>query len=212
MGWLDDIIKNSVIKAFNDPAIQDQARLAIIRVLDDKEVLDKLYALIDARIKEILSGSDPGPGPVPTQPPLPFGEPVVVFDLSLVPKQMADAGLGPSSDGAFWYALAHVALWGPEREMPDDGAGSMAVLNRQRDQVYAWFDNRIQVVQAILKADSKTTAIAITNDGPSPETPGERCGFRLGPIVVNRLSAFGDRVSLGAIVPESDYRQGGFMR
>jgi hypothetical protein len=40
---------------------------------------------------------------------------------------------------------------------------------------------------------------AITNDAR------DRCGFRLGPAIVERLQEYGDRVQLGDVVPVSAY-------
>jgi hypothetical protein len=120
------------------------------------------------------------------------------LNMDTIPDRMRQAGF-QGSDNALYYALAHVYNYGPGAEMPDDGAGSLAVLNTQRDAIYNWFDGEVAKVEGILKTNPQATVTAITNDGR------DRCGFRLGSAIMERLRAFGDRVQLGAILPESEY-------
>ncbi|MHB8842588.1 MAG: hypothetical protein ACYC56_12535, partial [Candidatus Aquicultor sp.] len=120
------------------------------------------------------------------------------LDMNTIPDRMRQAGF-QGSDNALYYALAHVYNFGPDREMPDDGAGSLAILNTQRDEIYNWFDNEITKVKNILKTNPQATVTAITNDGR------DRCGFRLGPAITDKLKEFGDRVQMGTILPESEY-------
>lgn len=120
------------------------------------------------------------------------------LDMNTIPDKMRQAGF-EGSDNALYYALAHVYSFGPDREMPDDGAGSLAVLNTQREAIYNWFDREIAKVSGILKSNPKATVTAITNDGR------DRCGFRLGPAIMERLNQFGDRVQLGTVLPDSEY-------
>ena len=72
------------------------------------------------------------------------------LDMNTIPDQMRKAGF-QGSDNALYYALAHVYNFGPEREMPDDGAGSLAILNTQRDAIYNWFDGEMSKVRDILE-------------------------------------------------------------
>jgi hypothetical protein len=122
----------------------------------------------------------------------------LALDLEKIPDRMRQAGF-QGSDNALYYALAHVYNFGPEREMPDDGAGSLATLNTQREAIYNWFDGEVSKVRDILKKNPQATLTAITNDGR------DRCGFRLGPAIAERLKEFGDRVQLGTLLPESEY-------
>ncbi len=120
------------------------------------------------------------------------------LDMNTIPDRMRAAGF-QGSDNALYYALAHVYNNGPGAEMPDDGAGSLATLNTQRDAIYNWFDGEVAKVKNILKTNPQATLTAITNDGR------DRCGFRLGPAIVDRLKEFGNRVQLGTILPDSEY-------
>lgn len=122
----------------------------------------------------------------------------LALDLDKIPDRMRQAGF-QGSDNALYYALAHVYNFGPEREMPDDGAGSLATLNTQREAIYNWFDGEVSKVREILKKNPQATLTTITNDGR------DRCGFRLGPAIAERLKEFGDRVQLGTLLPESEY-------
>ena len=120
------------------------------------------------------------------------------LDMNTIPDRMRQAGF-QGSDNALYYALAHVYNFGPDREMPDDGAGSLALLNTQREAIYNWFDGEVAKVRNILKRNPQATVTAITNDGR------DRCGFRLGPAITEKLKEFGDRVQLGTILPDSEY-------
>jgi hypothetical protein len=120
------------------------------------------------------------------------------LDLNTIPDRMRQAGF-EGSDNALYYALAHVYSFGPDKEMPDDGAGSLAGLNTQREAIYNWFDGEIAKVRNILKTNPQTSVTTITNDGR------DRCGFRLGSAIMEKLKDFGDRVQLGTILPESEY-------
>jgi hypothetical protein len=48
-------------------------------------------------------------------------------------------------------------------------------------------------------AEPKLTMTVISNDGK------DRCGFRLGPPILERLKEFGGRISLGQILPPEQY-------
>lgn len=113
-------------------------------------------------------------------------------NMDTIAGKMRKAGfLG--RDTALWYTLAFVYALGPERDLPSLSDPEMAVLQTQRQQIYDWFDGEVQKVYALMKADPNLQVIAILNDGY------DKCGFRLGPPIVSRLSDFGDRVSLGDI-------------
>ena len=83
--------------------------------------------------------------------------------------------------------------------MPDDKAGSLVELNKRRDAVFAWFDGEVGKVRTLLASNPTLKLVAISNDGP------DRCGFRLGPPICERLKEFGGRVTLGKVMPPEDY-------
>ena len=120
------------------------------------------------------------------------------LNMDTIPDRMRKAGF-EGSDNALYYALAHVYNYGPGTEMPDDDAGSLSVLNTQRDAIYNWFDGEVAKAEKMLKSNPQATLTAITNDGK------DRCGFRLGPAIMERLKEFGGRVQLGTVLPESEY-------
>ena len=120
------------------------------------------------------------------------------LDLNTIPDRMREAGF-QGSDNALYYALAHVYNNGPGAEMPEEETGELTILNTQRDAIYNWFDGEMAKVTDILKTNPQATVTAITNDGR------DRCGFRLGSAIMERLKEFGDRVQLGTILPESEY-------
>jgi len=51
----------------------------------------------------------------------------------------------------------------------------------------------VMKVRSMMQANSALTLVAITNDGV------DKCGFRLGPPILERLKEFGNRISLGEI-------------
>jgi hypothetical protein len=120
------------------------------------------------------------------------------LNMDTIPDRMRKAGF-EGSDNALYYALAHVYNYGPGTEMPDDDAGSLSVLNTQRDAIYNWFDGEVAKVKDLLEKNPQATLTAITNDGK------DRCGFRLGAAIMERLKEFGGRVQLGTVLPESEY-------
>jgi len=125
----------------------------------------------------------------------PEGE-VLELDMETLPERMRRAGF-QGSDNALYYALAHVYKYGPDPVMPDDGVGSLAELNTRRQELYQWFDREIEKARAVLKANPKASLTAIANDGP------DRCGFRLGEAILERLADFGPRVRLGEVFTEN---------
>jgi len=134
----------------------------------------------------------------PPDPPVPgHEESITVADLDLIPGRMRVAGF-EGSDNALWYALAYVAAFGPG-SMPDDGAGSLIELSRRSLEIEVWWNKEIDKVIASMRVNSLATAIAIAHDGR------DRCGFRLGPAIMDRLKEFGDRVKPGVWVPDSEY-------
>lgn len=139
--------------------------------------------------------------PIPTDPPPPPVDPgheeqIIIADLDTIPDRMTAAGF-PGSPNAQYYILAHVVAFGPGASIPEHP--ELTILSSQRAGIEIWWDTYIAAIRERMKTNPKATATAITNDGP------DRCGFRLGPTIVERLSEFGDRVQLGTILPESEY-------
>lgn len=153
----------------------------------------------------------PYPAPVPNPTPTPSPTPpptvssvfsvqgnVITLDLNTLPGSMRAVGFD-GSDNALWYTMAYVYYYGSSPTMPDDEAGSLAVLNTKREAILKWFDAEVLKVASMLRANSNLNLIAITNDGK------DRCGFRLGPPILERLKEFGGRIQLGQILPPEQY-------
>jgi len=157
-------------------------------------------------------GPYPAPGPTPTPiPPTPTPTPVPVpapvastvftkngnvltLDMGNVPSAMSKIGI-PGSENALWYALAHVYAYGPGKEMVSE----LAEQNPHRQKIFDWFDGEVMKVNAMMLANPALTLVTITNDGK------DRCGFRLGPAIMDRLRGFGNRVTLGKVMSPDDY-------
>jgi hypothetical protein len=122
----------------------------------------------------------------------------LTLNMDTIPERMRQAGF-EGSDNALYYALAHVYNMGPDREMPTEGDESLMALNKQRDEIHKWFEAEMVKVENVLRTNPRANLTAITNDAR------DRCGFRLGPAIVERLQEFGDRVRLGDIIPDSEY-------
>jgi len=150
----------------------------------------------------------PQPVPVPTPTPTPVPVPVtnvftengnlLTLDMNTLPGSMRNAGFS-GSDNALYYTMAHVYAFGPNSVMPDDSAGSLAHLNTLRSQISSWFDKEVLKAGAIVRANVNMNMVAITNDGR------DRCGFRLGPAIVERLRDLGSRIQLGHVIPAEEY-------
>lgn len=139
----------------------------------------------------------PTPIPEPTPVPVPITDAVIVADMNTIPERMRAAGF-QGSDNALYYALAFVTAFGPGT-MPDDGAGSLIELSRRSPEIEKWWWDYVTSIRERLKDNPSLSATIITNDGR------DRCGFRLGPPILERFKEFGDRVQLGTVVPESEY-------
>ena len=145
---------------------------------------------------------DPIPDPIPDPEPQPVEpEHIIVADLDTIPNRMRDAGIQHSNDNALWFALAFVFAFGPDGMMPDDGAGSMVPINNYptRKRIEDWWNGEVQKVIDKLKANPKSTATIIVNDGR------DRCGFRLGPATIDRFAGLSNVIEMGTIFPESEY-------
>jgi hypothetical protein len=148
----------------------------------------------------------PYPAPVPT--PIPAPAPVVgdmafsktgnvlTLDMGTLPANMRKAGFA-GSDNGLYYAMAHIYAYGPGKDMVSHP--ELNALNQQREAIYQWFDNEVAKAGKMLKAIPTLTLVAISNDGK------DRCGFRLGPPICERLKEFGGRVTLGQILPPEQY-------
>jgi hypothetical protein len=105
------------------------------------------------------------------------------------------------SDNGLYYAMAFIYAYGAGQTMPDDKKGSLVPINTPeiRTKILQWFDAEVMKVAAMMLANPVLTLVAISNDGP------DRCGFRLGPPILERLKEFQGRISLGKVVPPEDY-------
>jgi len=118
---------------------------------------------------------------------------VVTWNMDHEAENMRQAGF-QGRDTALWYTLAFIYAFGPDKVLPlSDSDPDMIRLNGQRQEIYNWFDGEVLKVKAQMLADPALRCVAITNDGY------DRCGFRLGPPIVARLSEFGSRITLGDI-------------
>jgi len=140
----------------------------------------------------------PIPEPIPDVPPKPpngaqIGGPLIVCDLATLPERMRADGI-LLGDSSIWYGVA-CAWAGHGWSMTNE----VVPIYEARDRIQVWFEALIQ--QSVLKLrDNPTwTATAIANDGR------DRCGFIIGPAIMERFKEFGDRVQPGTWVPESEY-------
>ena len=202
MSWIDDIIKNSMMKAFDDPAIQAKAKEAILNALQDKDVLMVLNGKIDERI--CMHQPIPIPTPTSTTQPQPQPVPVtgmiVVADMGLIPDRMRQAGF-QGRDGALYYALAVIYSGGPN-SAPDSDVETKILFER-RDEIVKWWNGELDKVSAQLKANPGLQAKVIEHDGRI--NGAERLGCRLVGPTMDYLKQFGDRVTPGDVFPESGY-------
>lgn len=157
---------------------------------------------------------EPTPTPVEPVPPVPpaptpSGDTVftkagnlITLDLDTLPERMNKAGF-ECYPNACWYALAYIYSYGPGSQMPDDSSQSLAKLQPVRQQIFDWFDAEVLKVIALMKADKNLSLIAISNDGK------DRCGFRLGPAIVERVlndpAISASRVQVGQTLSPDDY-------
>jgi len=123
---------------------------------------------------------------------------LLTLDLERVPEAMNRVGI-PGDANELWYSLAHVYAYGPGREM----VGELEEQNPYRQQIFDWFDAEVLKVIAMMKADKNLSLIAISNDGK------DRCGFRLGPAIVERVlndpAISASRVQVGQTLSPDDY-------
>jgi hypothetical protein len=153
----------------------------------------------------------PYPAPVPTPVPGPTPPPIassvfstsgniITLDLNTLPGSMRQAGFNVSDNGLY-YAMAFIYAYGPGHTMPDDDAGSLVPINTPeiRGKIFNWFDGEVLKVITLMKANPSLNLIAIANDGK------DRCGFRLGPAILERLKEFSGRISLGQVVSPENY-------
>ena len=141
----------------------------------------------------------PTPTPVPGPTPLPTGPSVflssgnlITLDLNTLPGSMRKAGFS-GSDNALFYVMAHVYAYGPGKHFVPHAELNPLNTDAIRGAMFKWFDNAVLSVVSQMKANPALTVTAISNDGP------DKCGFRLGPPICERLKEFGGRVTLGEI-------------
>jgi len=195
MSWLDDIIKGSVLKAFDDPVIKKKGVEAILNVLKDKAVLSVLNGIIAQWFKD--NQSIPVPGPPPTPPPIPpppVSTSITLFDLGDVWKVMQKEGF-PGREGVLLYALGQVARG---YKIPIQSE-ELELIDSYYSRIKTWYDTQVNEAKGKLEKDQGLPLVVIDNDAK------DRFGFRLGPPTYELLQGFGDRVTLGIIFPEDQY-------
>ena len=137
------------------------------------------------------------PDPVsPLEPPAepgPTDESFIICDLATLPEQMRADGI-MLKDNALYYGVA--CAWAGHGWTHNEETAPIIALS---DQIQGWFEALIQEAAVKLRMNPNLTAVAIANDGR------DRCGFIIGPVIMERFGGFGNRVTLGDIVPESEY-------
>jgi hypothetical protein len=116
------------------------------------------------------------------------------LDMDTIPDRMRQAGF-QGRDSLLYYVLASTYAdwpWQPDPADPD-----AMKLSEQRGEIYEWYDKIVKDVAKKMDTDPTQTTTAIINDGP------DRCGFRLGPAIIEKLKKYGDRVQLGEIYTEA---------
>lgn len=173
--------------------------------LNFKDLLKLLWEWLKGLADYNPNPTPPDPDPVtppdpvsPLEPPAepgPTDESFIICDLATLPEQMRADGI-MFKDNAIYYGVA--CAW----------AGHGWTINEETQPIYEaqehirdWFESHIQKAIRKLQTDLSLTAVAIANDGR------DRCGFLIGPAIMERLKWFGNRVTLGQIVPESEYRK-----
>lgn len=157
---------------------------------------------------EPVTPVEPTPTPTPVEPvtPTPVATDTVftvsgnliTLDLERVPQAMHDIGI-PGGALELWYSIAHVYAFGPGREMVSE----LAEQNPYRQQIFDWFDGEVLKIIALMKSNKALSLIAISNDGK------DRCGFRLGPAIVERVlndpAISASRVQVGNTLSPENY-------
>jgi hypothetical protein len=135
---------------------------------------------------------DPVPLPEPIPDPIPLTE-IVICDLATLPEQMRADGI-LLGDSSIWYGVA--CAWAGHGWTIND---ETMPIYEVRDRIQGWFEALIQHGLIKLRNNPNLTATAIAGDGR------DRCGFLIGPAIMERFKEFGDRVQPGTVVPESEY-------
>lgn len=142
----------------------------------------------------------PDPDPVIPPDPLPPLEPppvelteIVICDLETLPEQMRADGI-MLKDNALYYGVA--CAWAGHGWTHNEETAPIIALS---DRIQGWFEALIQHNLIKLRNNHNLKATAIAGDGR------DRCGFIIGPAIMERMKEFGDRVQLGTVVPESEY-------
>ena len=145
----------------------------------------------------------PYPAPVPPVPPIAssvFSREgnTLTLDLNTLPGSMRAAGFN-GSDNALFYVIAHIYAYGPGKHFVPHAELDPLNNDATRTAMFNWFDGEVLKVAAFMRSNLTAEVMAISNDGR------DRCGFRLGPAIMERLKEFGNRVTLGKILPPEEY-------
>lgn len=98
-----------------------------------------------------------------------------------------------------FYIMAHIYAYGPGKDFVPHPELDPMDTDEIRGAIFNWFDAEVLKVRSMMLADMKLNLVAISNDGK------DKCGFRLGPAILERLKEFQGRISLGQILPPEQY-------
>lgn len=138
----------------------------------------------------------PVPFPVPTPTPTPVPSTLIIADLPQVATNMEKEGfLG--REAVRLYGL--MCAWAGRGWACPSEDNECLTIQSQEGQIKKWFDDYLNGIEGILKANPQLTGTVIANDAV------DRFGFYIGPAILNSLNAYSSRLTLGIIVPESAY-------
>lgn len=219
VGTNGKIITRSYVPEISDKWFTDGLKMLTNNLSPLVELLSKLNPTpAPAPVPEPVPTPVPTPTPVPVPTPTPVPGPtplpsvasvftvsgnLITLDMNTLPGSMRTQGF-EGSDGGLYYFAATVYRYGPGVGLVD--VEDLKALQGKQGQFYTWFDAEVMKVVATMKANPALTLVAITSDGKSPD----KLGFRLGPPIMERVIGSGiapSRVTLGNVVPESEYSQ-----
>lgn len=118
--------------------------------------------------------------------------------MNTLPGSMRAAGFA-GSDNALYYVMAHLYAYGPGKAFVPHAELDPLNTTELRNAMFNWFDAEVLKVLAMMKSNPALTLVAISNDGK------DRCGFRLGPAILERLKEFAGRIQLGEVLSPDKY-------
>lgn len=167
------------------------------RYKPDMDRLEKQIDILAGKLDWIIANL-PSPHDSPAGPPVPpplagaleGATELIVWDGNTIADEMRAAGF-QGRDTLMWYGLAN-SYTGIDWDLSNADQEVLLMYNR-RHEIQNWFGELVNRFRITLQDNPTWTATAIVNDGH------DRCGFRIGPAIVDALSEFGDRVRLGEV-------------